>query len=136
MASTAREALGLYRQYIKEYRRWPKQEQRRMDVRGWMLGRLRTEFRQPASTATVASRLEYGRQQLTALRAILDGTVEAKYLLKEDGPIRAFMPAFRTFTLLDQPAQEQLSEKNTTPWTFIGAYLAGQLPMNSPPSKK
>ncbi|EGF77288.1 hypothetical protein BATDEDRAFT_27574 [Batrachochytrium dendrobatidis JAM81] len=133
--ASRQEVIGLYRQYIKAYRRWPKQEQRRQDFRAYMLNRLRTEFRQSASQAAIMERLAYGRQELNALESVINGEMEEKYSLRDDGLIRSFMPASRTFTLLDQPAQEGLSEKNATTWTFIGAYLAGKLSKSSTQEK-
>ncbi|OAJ37911.1 hypothetical protein BDEG_21881 [Batrachochytrium dendrobatidis JEL423] len=142
--ASRQEVIGLYRQYIKAYRRWPKQEQRRQDFRAYMLNRLRTEFRQSASQAAIMERLAYGRQELNALESVINGEMEEKVYLDmsvnalfyvDDGLIRSFMPASRTFTLLDQPAQEGLSEKNATTWTFIGAYLAGKLSKSSTQEK-
>ncbi|KAL2916372.1 hypothetical protein HK105_204128 [Polyrhizophydium stewartii] len=117
----------LFRGFVRAHNRWPKQELRPDSFRDMLLQRVRTEFRKPATGSQLQERLEDGQKQLAALNMLLDGAFETKHPLQERGPIREFLPPSRSFALLDQPAREQLSEKNTSPWTFLGAYMAGQL---------
>nr|KAJ3421414.1 Tubulin polyglutamylase ttll4 [Polyrhizophydium stewartii] len=119
--------LELFRGFVRAHNRWPKQELRPDSFRDMLLQRVRTEFRKPATGSQLQERLEDGQKQLAALNMLLDGAFETKHPLQERGPIREFLPPSRSFALLDQPAREQLSEKNTSPWTFLGAYMAGQL---------
>ncbi|KAI8927574.1 Alpha/Beta hydrolase protein [Entophlyctis helioformis] len=127
---TAREeVLALYRDLMRAARKWPNQSQRRLNVQPHITARLRSEFvRSDADSGkTLAERLAHGRSELAALNRMLQGTSEAQYPLQENGPIRAFLPPARTYSLLDEPAQESMSNKNMGPWSFIGAYLAGRI---------
>eukprot|EP00842_Homolaphlyctis_polyrhiza_P004288 jgi/Hompol1/4860/HPOL_003963-RA len=122
--SHSSETVGLYRQFLRAYYRWPKQQDRSLNFRALLLDKVRTEFRKPAKPESFT----YGVNQLRALNQLLDGAFEAQYPLSDSGPIRSHMPSQRTYLLLDSPAQEVLSAKNdrANTWSFLAAYLSAR----------
>ncbi|RKO87216.1 hypothetical protein BDK51DRAFT_15828 [Blyttiomyces helicus] len=122
------ESLSLYRSYIRVWRAWPKQENRAQRLSDHIRDRLREDFRVAAASADDArARIDRGRVELDALRRIVDSEVDKKHGLPEASPILAFLPAKKTFTLLDTKTQEAMSQKKLGTTSYIAAYLSGQL---------
>ncbi|KAJ3014933.1 hypothetical protein HKX48_004879 [Thoreauomyces humboldtii] len=122
---TPSEIHSLYRSFIRLQRQWPRQEARPARLRDYILTRVRREFRQPDPTAAVAVRFANGQSELRHLRRIVEGNVEHEYALPESSPILTFLPAKKTFTLLDQEAQDELEGKGTV--SYMKDYLASKM---------
>ncbi|KAJ3289932.1 hypothetical protein HK104_007119 [Borealophlyctis nickersoniae] len=134
------EVLSLYRSFMRVQRRWPPQETREARFSEYIHTRLRQEFTAPSADFSgngkavdlkeedVRERVVRGREELAALKRMCDGEVERKpnqYPLSDSSPLRAFLPAKRLFSLLDQESQERFNEKSNL--FFLKTYLASKL---------
>ncbi|KND00520.1 uncharacterized protein SPPG_04830 [Spizellomyces punctatus DAOM BR117] len=116
------EVRQLYRSFLRLHASWPPQPSRPARLQSYILTRVRNEFRQP--TESLAERVKYGQEQLASLQRILNNEIEKKYPIPETSPIPAFLPPKKTYTLLDQEAQDTLEEKTTV--SYFKDYLASK----------
>ncbi|KAI8909411.1 hypothetical protein PhCBS80983_g00698 [Powellomyces hirtus] len=118
---TVTEIHSLYRSFCRLQRRWPRQDARPARLRDHLLAKIRTEFRQPGNVST---RYQHGQRELTHLERILESKIEQEFALPETSPIITFLPTKKTYTLLDQEAQDTLEEKGTV--SYLKDYLASK----------
>ncbi|KAI8593068.1 hypothetical protein BDZ88DRAFT_405392 [Geranomyces variabilis] len=122
---TTTEILSLYRSFVRVQRSWPRQDARPARLRDYILTRVRTDFREPqVEGLDVASRYQQGQRELASLQRILDGKIESEFALPETSPLLTFLPAQKTYTLLDQESQNTLEEKGSV--SFLKDYLASK----------
>ncbi|KAJ3157468.1 hypothetical protein HDU86_003360 [Geranomyces michiganensis] len=120
--TTTTEILSLYRSFLRLQRNWPRQDGRPARLRDYILTRVRTDFRDPAQD--VAGRYQQGQRELASLERILDGHMEAEFALPQTSPLLTFLPAQKTYALLDQESQNTLEEKGSV--SFLKDYLASK----------
>ncbi|KAJ3332326.1 hypothetical protein HDU76_000606 [Blyttiomyces sp. JEL0837] len=117
-ASTS-EIINLYRGFLRLQKKWPQQEgrERRLSIK--ILNDVRNGFRSVDGNLDLVK----AKREFEALKRILDGQCEKKYPLPQSSTIMSRLPPAKTYQLLDENAQEALSEKNVSTATFLPTYL-------------
>ena len=108
----------LIKSFLESVAKWPSQELRKTRYKHFLS--------QNIPLVLESSSPEKISKEIQALESLLNNDLERKYKLSDDSKIMSYLPAEKTYSLLDSYAQEAISKSNLGTWGFFGTYMKGQ----------
>lgn len=105
----------LYKRFHRILERWPKQENRKVRF----ITQLESSFDKQLSELSslpppeLDGKIQLVEKDMELLESLLENSFEQKYPIDQNNPILAYLPSEKTYSLLDNYAQQVMQKENT-----------------------